>query len=184
MTPKLILVLTSVVLTAIIVVCVASPAPGSGLHRSDDAHSTESFVSFNLHQEYDLDTAYDDIHEQQGAFRISPPPSSQTTPTFELKARPTTVYRPRSTDDFQRARLRSLRYAESEVVEWEQVEMAGPDIEDQHTLSQLARMTGNAYALPMGNNWYDMDPAWNTVSHTIALESACGRVQIYEAAKF
>jgi len=31
-----------------------------------------------------------------------------------------------------------------------------------HTLSQLARMTGNAYAQPGKSNWYEVDPAWNT----------------------
>lgn len=42
--------------------------------------------------------------------------------------------------------------------------MLGPDIEDRHTLSQLARISGNAYALPGQKNWYDIDSAWNVVS--------------------
>ncbi|KAH9981326.1 Alpha/Beta hydrolase protein [Lactifluus volemus] len=37
----------------------------------------------------------------------------------------------------------------------------GPDVEDRHTLSQLARISGNAYALPGQSNWYDIDSAWN-----------------------
>ncbi|KAG6910289.1 hypothetical protein DXG01_011686 [Tephrocybe rancida] len=38
----------------------------------------------------------------------------------------------------------------------------GPDVEDRHTLSQLARMSGNAYALPGQKNWYEVDMAWNS----------------------
>lgn len=79
------------------------------------------------------------------------------------QAKPTTVYRPRSLDAFHRARLRSLHYAQSELVEWDAVDTLGPDVEHRHTLIQLARMAGNAYALPGSWNWYDVDDAWNTV---------------------
>ena len=89
--------------------------------------------------------------------------SHQSTPTWTLQARPTTVYRPRSQTDLQRARLRSLRHSESEKVEWEAADILGPDIEDRHTLAQLARMTGNAYALPGNDDWYDIDTNWNNV---------------------
>jgi hypothetical protein len=91
------------------------------------------------------------------------PLGSQSIPSRTLKVRPTTVNRPRSQVGLQRARLRSLRYSESEKVEWETVETLGPDIEDRHTLAQLARMTGNAYALPDRENWYDIEPKWNNV---------------------
>ncbi|OCH93397.1 alpha/beta-hydrolase [Obba rivulosa] len=87
---------------------------------------------------------------------------SDVPPSATLQARPTTVFRPRSNAAFQHARLRSLHRLESERLEWDPVEILGPDIEDKHTLSQLARMTGNAYALPSQQNWYDMDAAWNT----------------------
>jgi len=36
-----------------------------------------------------------------------------------------------------------------------------PDVHDKHTLSQLARMAGNAYALPDSDSWYDLEPTWN-----------------------
>jgi hypothetical protein len=84
-------------------------------------------------------------------------------PFRTVKVRPTTVNRPRSQTGLQRARLRSLRYSESEKVEWETVETLGPDVEDRHTIAQLARMTGNAYALPGQENWYDIEPKWNNV---------------------
>ncbi len=72
-------------------------------------------------------------------------------PSWTLKAVPTTVYRPRSQE--------YLRHPS-----WEPVEILGPDVQDRHTLSQLARMSGNAYALPGQKNWYDIDSTWNFVS--------------------
>lgn len=90
-------------------------------------------------------------------------PLVDNEPSMTVKAVPTTVYRPRSLEALHHARLRSLHLAESEVVEWDRLDILGPDIEDKHTLSQLARMAGNAYALPGQKNWYEVDMAWNTV---------------------
>ena len=72
-------------------------------------------------------------------------------PSWTLKAVPTTVYRPRFLQDLRN-------------IPWDPIEVLGPDIEDKHTLSQLARISGNAYALPGQKNWYDVDSAWNIVS--------------------
>ena len=77
--------------------------------------------------------------------------SDAPAPSFTLKAAPTTIYRPRSLSD-------------SRPTEWDPIELLGPDVEDRHTLSQLARISGNAYALPGQKNWYDIDSAWNVVS--------------------
>lgn len=92
-----------------------------------------------------------------------PSPSSNLAPSITLKAKPTTVYRPRSLEALHRARLRSLYHQESEDVEWDRIEILGPDVENKHTLSQLARMSANAYAVPGQKNWYEIDDAWNTV---------------------
>lgn len=73
-------------------------------------------------------------------------------PSWTLKAVPTTIYRPKYMQDLHHT-------------PWDPIEVLGPDIEDRHTLSQLARMSGNAYALPGQKNWYDLDSAWNIVSH-------------------
>jgi lipase ATG15 len=85
--------------------------------------------------------------------------------SLSLKTRPTTVYKPRSLNAFHSARYRSLHFSQSERVDWEPQDVLGPDIEDLHTLAQLARMSGNAYALPGKSNWYEVDSAWNTVCH-------------------
>lgn len=114
-----------------------------------------NWVNFDLHQRSNLPVADDQL-----PFTAAYTPSSEPL-AISLKARPTTVYRPKSLDAHEHARLRSLLHAETGPIEWEQMVVSGPDIEDRHTLSQLARMTANAYQLPGHNNWYDLDSSWN-----------------------
>ena len=126
--------------------------------------SQDEVVNFSLSQEYSLEVS--DQLEDSSQARLSVAnivDKVPATPTISLKAKPTTVWRPRDIEAVQYARSRSLKYSESVPVEWEEVEILGPDVEDRHTLGQMARMTGNAYALPGQKNWYDIDEAWNTV---------------------
>ncbi|KAG8970799.1 putative lipase atg15 [Tulasnella sp. 419] len=89
--------------------------------------------------------------------------SEGTSSTVQLKTRPMRIRRPKSQDAFHRARIRSLRHAESEMIEWEDDVVIGPDIEDRLTILELAKMTGNAYALSgEAGNWYPLDERWNT----------------------
>ncbi|KAJ7741577.1 alpha/beta-hydrolase [Mycena maculata] len=101
----------------------------------------------------------------QSAFAAEPVairfPGSTPTSDF-LRARPTTVFKPHSLEIFHHARWRSMNLEESELVEWEPQDVLGPDIEDLHTLAQLARMSANAYGVAGRRNWYEVDPAWNT----------------------
>ena len=121
-------------------------------------------ISFELHDEYTLRLQDEEFHNlSQVAFDVSDAGTRHPLGTATLQALPTTVYRPRDRGAFQHARLRSLRSQENEPIEWEEVELLAPDVQDKHTLTQLARMTGNAYALPGRPNWYEVDPAWNTV---------------------
>ena len=103
------------------------------------------------------DSTYDRFEEFTGSL------PSGLAPSLTVKAKPTTVYKPRSLEALHRARLRSLHHQESEDVEWHPTEVLGPDVEDLHTLSQLARMSANAYAIPGQKNWFEVDGAWNTV---------------------
>lgn len=121
---------------------------------------SHSEVSFALESEYTLSNNYN-AGDAQHVFDVLGSSPSKTQ--YTIRARPTTVYRPTSNDIYQAARLRSLHHMESQSVDWQPVEMLGPDIDDQHTLGQLARMTGNAYASPGRKSWYDLDEAWNTV---------------------
>ncbi|KAK7467323.1 hypothetical protein VKT23_004380 [Stygiomarasmius scandens] len=113
------------------------------------------FYSVNAKQSNDDDLIkFSQQHELPGqAIALSP--------TATLRARPTSVYRPRSYSAIDNARKRSLHDQECSSLEWDVVETVGPDIEDIHTLAQLARMSGNAYALPGKKNWYEIDPVWN-----------------------
>ncbi|KAH9843196.1 alpha/beta-hydrolase [Rhodofomes roseus] len=117
-------------------------------------------ISFVPEEAYTLARTFD-LDSPQSLFDVSSLRNEPDTPTFSLKTRPMMVYRPRSPEALQRARVRTLRGEPSEAVEWEEVQVMGPYIEDKHTLSQLARMTGNAYALPGQKNWYDIDVTWN-----------------------
>jgi hypothetical protein len=117
-----------------------------------------SQLSFTLHQELTPQAA--------------PSPPLPLPPSPILKARPTTVYRPRSLEALHRTRLRSLYHAQSELepVIWDPVKISGPDIEDLHTLAQLSRMSANAYALPPDRkNWFELDDAWNSVRSSAVL---------------
>lgn len=127
-------------------------------------------LSFTSHRQLDLRDpsqillTQNNEGVQNGYFNPSnvyPLPSN----TVYLKSQPTLVYRPRSVDVLHRTRLRSLQLAENELqpVLWDLVEVEGPAVENLHTLSQLARMSGNAYALPGQKNWYEVDHAWNRV---------------------
>ncbi|KAF5373746.1 hypothetical protein D9758_000709 [Tetrapyrgos nigripes] len=99
-------------------------------------------------------------------------PQEPTRTSLTLRTRPTSVYRPRSHQALDNARQRSVHQKEcSNELEWDVVDTLGPDIEDIHTLAQLARMSGNAYALPGQSNWYEVDQSWNT-SFPIGWEDA------------
>lgn len=121
---------------------------------------TTEHITFNSHRELLQDSSTDDPRFSPSS--VYPIPHTAAT----LRTRPTTVYRPRSLHALRDARTRSLRYQESPIdpLEWNIKQVPGPDIEDRHTLAQLARMSGNAYALPGWPRWYEVDQPWNQVS--------------------
>lgn len=162
----------------------AGTACSSRSHSNSQANSNSIRIPFALEQEYRLSLTEDggvDVSSPQSLYTITassasgrsvqdpltPPPTPVT-----LSARPTSVWRPRDPMQLQRARLRSLRHGESEPVQWDRVELLGPDVEDKHTLGQLARMSGNAYSVPGQKSWYDLDTLWNTVRLRLAPVSA------------
>ena len=119
-------------------------------------------------QEYTLTGEHrlpDGLDSAQARLQVNPPSEggSPTSVSFAVRASPTTVWQPKDPDVVQRARWRSMHLEESEAVEWEEVRMLAPDVEDKHTLAQLARMSGNAYAVPGESNWYELDRTWNRV---------------------
>lgn len=147
-----------------IVACIATIPSLIGAYPSTRSDLDRTSLSFTSAQTYSLVQEYDDKYTKSQELFTIHPGVHPTSTVFSLKTRPITVYRPVSHDIYQVARLRSLHLLESQPVEWEGVDVLGPDVEDQHTLSQLGRMTGNAYAQRGQKNWYDLDPQWNVVS--------------------
>ena len=90
---------------------------------------------------------------------------NDTAERWTIKTRPMKVRRPRSQVDFHIARRESMRDGHTRILDWEDIEVLGPDTEDRETLLELAKMTGNAYALDSGSKrWYPLDGKWNNVS--------------------
>ncbi|EAU88644.1 lipase [Coprinopsis cinerea okayama7 len=93
------------------------------------------------------------------------PVSVNTSPIGKIQTRPTVVYKPRSLDKFHEKRRKGRTaspFGDPDELEWDAVEVLGPNVEDRHTLAQLARMAGNAYSLGPGrHNWYEVDDAWS-----------------------
>ena len=46
--------------------------------------------------------------------------------------------------------------------DWEDVEVAGPDVTDRQTLITLAKMMSNAYVESVGEEWWPLGEKWNT----------------------
>lgn len=127
-------------------------------------HVSGASLSFNPIHEYAIPIEDDDDDPLKASFLSV---EQQLSPSLTIKSIPTTIYRPRSLDALLHARSQSLRHAQDEEVEWDLVDVSGPDVQDRHTLVQLARMSGDAYALPGQKNWYDIDPAWNEVRNPV-----------------
>ena len=80
-----------------------------------------------------------------------------------FKTRSIDVFRPRNYTAVNDARTASVIQQKCHGLQWDKVSVSAPDITDQHTLAQLARMAANAYALPGAPNWWDLDPMWSSV---------------------
>ena len=75
-------------------------------------------------------------------------------------------------DAFHNARVRSMRFRESAIIDWDKIEMDGPDVNDRETLLVLAKMTNNAYLLPDEEGWYPLGDYWNDVSSSTLTQAA------------
>ena len=83
--------------------------------------------------------------------------------TRVFKTRSIDVYRPRNYTAVDEARTASVVQEKCHDLQWDKSTVLAPDITDQYTLAQLARMAANAYALPGAPNWWDLDPIWSSV---------------------
>ncbi|KAF9778936.1 alpha/beta-hydrolase [Thelephora terrestris] len=80
--------------------------------------------------------------------------------TLSTKLMPT--YRPSSFGAFNDARYRSMKFIQSAILDWDEGETAGPDIESRESLLVLAKMTSNAYLQPDDKGWYTLGENWTT----------------------
>jgi lipase ATG15 len=71
-------------------------------------------------------------------------------------------YRPPSFDAVENARYRSMKYGQSALLDWDEEEIVGPDVESREALLTLAKMTSNAYLQPEDKGWYPLEN-WTTV---------------------
>jgi lipase ATG15 len=91
------------------------------------------------------------------------------------------TYRPRSQNDFFRARevskgrmrKRSHSSEKDVVVIWDEWEVPGPNHGSRDTLIPLAQMTWNSYMTPEDGTWYDLGDAWPNVGLLYISEGLC-----------
>ncbi|KAF9041958.1 alpha/beta-hydrolase [Hymenopellis radicata] len=81
---------------------------------------------------------------------------------YSVATRRIYAHRPPSFNAFSDARLRSLRFGQSESLNWEEDEVLGPDVENREVLLTLAKMSNNAYLEPDENGWYDLGGNWSS----------------------
>jgi len=72
-------------------------------------------------------------------------------------------YRPSSFDAVRNAQYRSMKFGQSTLLDWDEEEITGPDVESRETLLVLAKMTSNAYLQPDDKEWYPLGKNWTTV---------------------
>ena len=95
--------------------------------------------------------------------------------SYPLRTQRVTTHRPVSMDAFHNARMHSMRFRESAAIDWDKIEVEGPDVDDRETLLVLAKMTNNAYLLPDQEGWYPLGKYWNDVSSVASIFQAAVR---------
>lgn len=83
-------------------------------------------------------------------------------PAVPILTSPVRTTRPPSLHEFTAARHISRR-GQSAILNWEKVEVPGPDVTRRETLLLLAKMTSNTYFLPGTSGWYNLTDEWNVV---------------------
>ena len=74
------------------------------------------------------------------------------------------TYRPTSFAAYSDAIRRSVRHAQSSLLDWRDDEVQGPDVNSRETVLTLAKMTYDAYLEPSDKEWHELGPDWNYVS--------------------
>lgn len=56
-----------------------------------------------------------------------------------------------------------MKFGQSTILDWDEEEVMGPDVNSRETLLMLAKMTSNAYLQPDDKGWYPLGENWTTV---------------------
>ncbi|KAG7451346.1 alpha/beta-hydrolase [Guyanagaster necrorhizus] len=89
--------------------------------------------------------------------------------SYDLTTRRVKSFRPPTFDAFSQARVRSMKFGQSQSLAWKEDQVLAPDVEDRETLLALAKMANNAYVVPDEGSWYDLGVNW-TVSYPFGWE--------------
>lgn len=90
---------------------------------------------------------------------------------YTVDTRPLPSYRLPSFDEVRNAQYRSMKFGQSTLLDWDEEEIIGPDVENRETLLVLAKMTSNAYLQPDDEGWYPLGENWTTVRLRHALRT-------------
>lgn len=83
---------------------------------------------------------------------------------YRAQTRRLKAAKPSSLGAFRRALALSRFSRQTMLLDWDEDEIEGPDVENRKTLLNLAKMTNNAYLEPGEAEWYDLGGDWNVVS--------------------
>lgn len=67
------------------------------------------------------------------------------------------------------ARVQSMKFGQSQTLNWEQEIVLGPNVESRETLLELAKMSNNAYVEVGDPGWYELGEEWNTVGAKLTI---------------
>ncbi|KAE9405199.1 alpha/beta-hydrolase [Gymnopus androsaceus JB14] len=105
---------------------------------------------------------FQDVPPLPKARSLSQDQDQHTNRTFTVQTRQTPSYRGPDYDAIWQARVHSIKFGQSQSLNWEIEDVPGPNVESRDTLLTLAKMTNNAYVEPGDPAWYDLGGDWNS----------------------
>ncbi|KAF8638810.1 hypothetical protein AX17_001868 [Amanita inopinata Kibby_2008] len=128
------------------------------LYSSDEPQEFSSNIQFQLKHEHAVASGSHIVLADVS----SPADALHAYSLFAVSTRAIRVHRPSSSIGFSAAMHRSRQHAQSELLDWRDEELPGPNVESRETLLTLAKMTYDAYLEPGDREWYTLGPGWNS----------------------
>ena len=126
-------------------------------HAINPPSATTTRLSFELRHLHAVSSEGTVVFSDVSAASIS------SVNPYTIDTRLLKSHRPSSFDEFSNARLRSMKFGQSTLLDWDEEEVLGPNVEDRESLLVLAKMTNNAYIEPEDDQWYDLGGNWTDV---------------------